>query len=205
MKDMINFWVQYLIAGRWSTASGGHISFKPQPSRETPNLHISVIALPQIRFLSQREAQRSFGVAGCRQAISCQKESLVRWASTLWGWSCDPHGSKSCSFVHKRDADDHNGDADLPPGQMLSRTVSAQPHRSMWSQRGGTDGEVAFWWFHAFLHKMTNVSNSVEPTVQHLSPAFVMLICSYLRVCVVVRHRQRPTIKVTSTLASWRP
>lgn len=52
-----------------------------------------VIALPQIRSLSLREAQRLFGVAGCRhRPFFCQKESLVGWARVLQGWSCDAMG-----------------------------------------------------------------------------------------------------------------
>lgn len=176
--------VQYLIAGSWSSPSGGHISFKLQPFLRNPeSAHICHHTATNMLFGTEGSTK----VIWCRrtqtQAISCQKKSLVRWASALRGWSCDPHGSESCSFVHKRDADDHNGDADLPPGQMLSRTVSAQPHRSMWSQRGGTDGGIAFWWFHAFLHKMTHVSNSVD---QLCSIFLLHLFCSFAHICECV-------------------
>lgn len=114
------------------------------------NLHVSVVTLPQICFLSQRKAQGSFQHKGhgsfCVRVNQWKDEAMSSedGHEMPWVWLmliCARHGN-----------DDQNGDMTFTLSQMLTRIIFPQLHRSMWSQRDGTDGKITVYWFHAALH-----------------------------------------------------
>lgn len=125
-----------------STAVQSHFSI--------PNLHASVVTLPQICFLSQRKAQRSFQHNGhgpfCVRVNQWEDEPMSSEDGHEMPWV------QLMLIYAWHDDDDQNGDVTFPPSQMLTRIIFPQLHGSMWSQRDGTDGKITVYWFHAVLH-----------------------------------------------------
>lgn len=113
------------------------------------NLHVSVVTLLQICFLSQRKAQRSF-----------QHNGYGSYCVRVNHWKDEPMSSEDCHempwvqlmfICAQHGNDDQNGDVTFTPNQMFTCIIFPQLHGSMWNQRDGTDGKITVYWFHAAL------------------------------------------------------
>lgn len=146
-----------------------------------PNLHASVVPLPQMCFLSQRKAQRSFLCCSTTDTGHFVSEwisgMMTQWALRVVMWC---HESKWCSFVQNYD-DDQNGDVHLHPSQMLSCIIFLQLHGSMRRQRDGTDGKITVCWFHAVFHQFSYVSDFVHILYTNLFHGLFACVCACVK------------------------
>lgn len=107
---------------------------------------------------------------------------MSQWAQRMAMWC---HESNWCSFVNNHDRDDDQN-CDVTPSSgsnAQSHNFFAQLHGSMWSQRVGTDGEITVCWFHAVLHEVNHVNDSVHILYTDFLPC---LFCASVHICVCI-------------------